>query len=233
MESSLAWSVARVFLGLVEARDDLLKSVATLVVRAVAGHAHLRDVAALVADFGGLNGLEHHQLGVHLLLDQLDLQLLTLVVSLLGDVRLLHLPLDTELLVLTNDGIAFLIDVLLVDVGLGSGSRHLVLDRLQCLFVFMASLINPVLILIKYLLLGLVNDRELSLMLVNLLSDFLVDLVFVKSAFQVGVFALLLHDQVRLAADFVDLALDLESVELGLLLHLLAILSLHVLEELA
>ena len=105
---------------------------------------------------------------------RLVLQLLALVVSLLDHVRLLHLPLVSELLVFTNDGLVFLIDVLLVDGGLCSGSSHLVLDLSDCLLVFIIGLNSPVLLLIKYLLFGLVDDGELNKMLANLRSDFIV-----------------------------------------------------------
>lgn len=232
MQSSIGCSVAGVFLGLVEARDNLSKSVASLVVCAVAGHAHLGDVAATVALFGSLNCLERHQFGVHLLLDQLDHQLLALLFSLLDHVLCLHLPLDNELVVLTTDDLSFRFDVLLLDVGLGSGRFNLVLDFSDCLLMLSVDLILPVLVLLVHLLPGLGDDGDLSKLLVRLLGDFLVDLIVVKIAFQFGILALLLHDQVRLDADFLNLALDLESVELGLLLHLLAVLSLHVLEEL-
>lgn len=224
-------SVAGAFLGIVEAADNLLEDVATLIALAVAGHAHLVYVASLVAVLAGLDGFERHQLGVHLLLDELDLGLLDLQLGLVLHVSDLHIPLDIEFVVLTVDLGGFFVDDALLDCVLVLQGCDLVGDLSLSHFALGIDLQLPGIVLVGHLVFGVVDYGELSQLLVLLLGDLLVDLVLVDLTLKVRFVALLLHDELFLAADFVDLALDHESVELRLLLHLLAIIGLHVNEQ--
>ena len=89
----------------------------------------------------------------------------------------------------------------------------------------------PLLVFGEHLGLLFCKNLELGILLVLLFGDLFIDSLGVDRAFDLGVVALLLHDEVVLGLDLIDLALDDHLVELCFLLHLLAEVGLQILEK--
>ena len=187
-------SVSGVAFSRVVLLNNALEYLSALITGAVAVHAHLGNVAPRVAVLGSLDGLERHELFVHLRLDERNLGSVNFDARGILHVRERDKSLDIQLFAFAFNNRSFLGVICFLDVGSVLNRVSFITDLYELLLVLGLDSQLPLLVFGVHFGLLFSKNLELGILLVLLFGDLFIDSLGVDRALNSGVGALLLHD---------------------------------------